>query len=240
MSCVQLSRRLSVIASFVSDGMVLADVGTDHGYVPIYLCESGRIPSAIAMDVRKGPLMRAEEHVRDAHLEDRIECRLSDGFDSLRPGEADSAVISGMGGLLICRILGRGVETVRSLKELILSPQSDPASVRRDVLRTGFVIDREAFIEDEGKYYPVLHCIPGKAETELLPEEAEFGPCLLREQNRTLYDYLRKMEKVYASIDRGLTAKEQESALSPQAKTRQQEIRKEMQTIASALKRYEK
>ena len=117
-----LSERLTCACSLVTDGLVLADIGTDHAFLPIERCRSGRTPSAIAADVRPGPLSRAEAHVREAQMEDRIECRLSDGFSAIRPGEVQTAVITGMGGLLICDILRRGAETVDSLQELILGP----------------------------------------------------------------------------------------------------------------------
>ena len=93
---MKLSDRLEMIASFVEHGNRLADIGTDHGYVPIYLVQTGRVPSALAMDVRKGPLLRAEEHIREAGLSGRIQTRLSDGLKKLAPGEADTVVIAGM------------------------------------------------------------------------------------------------------------------------------------------------
>ena len=77
---MKLSDRLEMIASFVEPGNRLADIGTDHGYVPIYLVQTGRVPSALAMDVRKGPLLRAEEHIREAGLSGRIQTRVSDGL----------------------------------------------------------------------------------------------------------------------------------------------------------------
>ena len=102
---VQLSGRLQAIADLVTCRTVLADVGTDHAHLPVWLCETGKIKSAIAMDVRRGPLLRAEESIRLAGLEDRIRLRLSDGLEQLRAGEADSIVIAGMGGILIRTIL---------------------------------------------------------------------------------------------------------------------------------------
>lgn len=151
-----LSERLTCACSLVTDGLVLADIGTDHAFLPIERCRSGRTPSAIAADVRPGPLSRAEAHVREAQMEDRIECRLSDGFSAIRPGEVQTAVITGMGGLLICDILRRGAETVDSLQELILGPQSEPADVRRCAAEMGFAIDREEMIEEDGKFYVLI------------------------------------------------------------------------------------
>ena len=105
---MQLSKRLSAVASLITEGSRLADIGTDHGYVPIALVENGSIPSAVAMDVNKGPLERAQEHIREKHLEDRIKTRLSDGVKALEEGEADAVLIAGMGGMLVIRILDAG------------------------------------------------------------------------------------------------------------------------------------
>ena len=128
---VKLSKRMERLADMVTGGGCLADVGTDHGYVPIYLCEKKRILSAVAMDVRRGPLERAEAHIREAGLEAYIETRLSDGLEGLRAGEAHTVLIAGMGGPLTVRILSDGQEKLEGAGELILQPQSEIAKVRR-------------------------------------------------------------------------------------------------------------
>ena len=83
---IRLSNRLSALASLVSKGHRLADIGTDHGYIPIYLCQTGIIPSAIAMDIGKGPLQQATAHIKQQGLSSRIRTRLSDGLTALQPG----------------------------------------------------------------------------------------------------------------------------------------------------------
>ena len=105
---MQLSKRLSAVAEFVTPGGCLVDVGTDHGYVPIALLEQQKISSAIAMDVNRGPLERAREHIAQYNMGDYIETRLSDGLHALRAGEGDSLLIAGMGGGLTVRILSEG------------------------------------------------------------------------------------------------------------------------------------
>ena len=114
---IQLSERLSAIASLVTEGSRLVDVGCDHGFLPISLVLSGRIPSALAMDVREGPLSRAREHVEEYGLQDRIRVRLSDGLSSFVPGEGDSLVIAGMGGHLMERILSEGRDVLGCFRE---------------------------------------------------------------------------------------------------------------------------
>ena len=111
---MQLSLRLSAIAGLVTRGNRLVDVGCDHGYLPVSLYLDGKIPGAIAMDVRKGPLSRAQEHISQYGLDAYIETRLSDGLEALKPGEGDTLVIAGMGGPLMERILTDGAEVRES------------------------------------------------------------------------------------------------------------------------------
>ena len=105
---MELSKRLQAVADLVSEGMTVADIGTDHGYIPVYLLNTGKSPKVIAMDVRKGPLKRAEEHLAELLEQGEAQTRLSDGMKELLPGEVQCAVIAGMGGGLVIRILQEG------------------------------------------------------------------------------------------------------------------------------------
>ncbi len=156
----KLSKRLKAAAAFVSKGSRVADIGTDHGFLPIYLIQSGRCRQAIAMDIRKGPLMRAQEHIAAAGLEAVIQTRLSDGMQELQVGEADSIVIAGMGGLTVLHILEGAKHLQKDVKELILEPQSDIAKVRKYVREHKMYIDKEDLVYESGKFYPVLHVVP--------------------------------------------------------------------------------
>ncbi len=153
----KLSIRLQAVADFVTPGSVVADIGTDHGFLPIYLVEKGICPRAVAMDIRQGPLERAREHIAAAGLNDRIQVRLSDGLNGLMQNEADSAVIAGMGGLTVIHILEQAQEKLADFKEMVLEPQSDPAKVRSYVREHRMWIDREDLVYESGKFYPVLH-----------------------------------------------------------------------------------
>ena len=105
---MELSKRLYAVAGLVTEGASVADIGTDHGYVPIYLVESGIASKVIALDVNQGPLHRARMHIVGHGLGDRIETRLSDGLAMIRPGEVETVIASGMGGPLTIRILQEG------------------------------------------------------------------------------------------------------------------------------------
>ncbi|MDE7311485.1 MAG: class I SAM-dependent methyltransferase [Eubacterium sp.] len=153
----KLSKRLQAVADFVASGSIVADIGTDHGFLPIYLVERGICPQAVAMDIRIGPLERAQEHIQAAGLADRIQVRLSDGMNGLGQQEADSAVIAGMGGLAVIHILEQAGERLADFKELALEPQSDLFKVRRYLREHRMYIDREALVYEAGKFYPILH-----------------------------------------------------------------------------------
>ena len=161
---MQISKRLKAVADMVTPGCRLADIGTDHAYIPIYLAQAEKISSAVAMDVNRGPLERAQEHIHSALLESVIETRLSDGLCALQPGEADDIVIAGMGGPLTVRILQEGESKLQKGCRLILQPQSDIREVRAYLEKTGCRIIREEIVCEEGKFYPMMKAVVGALE----------------------------------------------------------------------------
>ena len=187
---MQLSQRLSSVASMVTAGNCLADVGTDHGYVPIYLYERKIIPHAIAMDVNKGPLERAALHIAESGMKEAIETRLSDGLTALKPGEADSVVIAGMGGPLIIRILSAHPEITESLKELILQPQSEISEVRIWLYEQGYEIIEEHMVFEDGKYYPMFKAVKNPEAEKLTDLEYKYGKISVLGEPEVLRAYL--------------------------------------------------
>lgn len=186
---MRLSLRMRRLSRLVTDGYRLADVGTDHGYIPIALVREGRIPSAIAMDVNEGPLARAEEHIRRSGLSTYIETRLSDGLARLSSGEADTVLIAGMGGMLTVRILSEGAHCLDTVKELILQPQSDIHMVRKWLREHGFCILVEDILTEEGKYYPMLKAAHGQ-EREWSEAELYYGKTDVQKSPELLRLYL--------------------------------------------------
>ena len=199
---MELSKRLQAVASLVTAGYTLADIGTDHAYIPIYLVEQGKNASALAMDVNEGPLLKAKENIHSHGLSDLIETRLSNGFSALNCGEAESAVIAGMGGGLVIRILQEGQQVVASLRECILQPQSEMDKVRAFLLKEGFFFIEEDMVEEDGKYYPMMKVIPGKSKSTETWDEVElcYGKILLEKQNPTLKKYLEREIKIRREI----------------------------------------
>lgn len=150
------SKRLRAVADMVSPGYSLADIGTDHGFIPIDLVAAGTCPFALAMDINQGPLERARAHIREEGLEERIQTRLSDGLVGLEAGETDTILIAGMGGPLILRILQEESAKAVAAKELVLSPHSEWELVRRSLWADGFRITDEDMVYEDGKYYIIL------------------------------------------------------------------------------------
>ncbi len=227
----QISKRLAAVADYVTEGNRLVDVGTDHAYLPIYLLEEGRIPSALAADVRKNPLERAKENIAAHGLSDRIETHLSDGLKKINT-DYESLVLAGMGGRLIRDILAADLKKSASFREIILEPQSDLQALRAFLREKGFQIDCENMVLEEGKYYPILHVIKEKsalvdsAKKEKLTgkkktgekntgkkesgEEEEqllydrYGYHLIKEAHPVLLSYLEKEEKEKEKVLRHL------------------------------------
>lgn len=230
---MQLSKRLSAVASLITEGSRLADVGTDHGYVPIWLVKTGKIPSAVAMDVNKGPLLRAQEHIGTYGLEASVTTRLSDGLKALEPGEADSVLIAGMGGALTIRILSSARNHWDSVREWVLQPQSELGEVRKFLAREGFLITAEDMVEEDGKYYPMMRVIRGTSDYRT---EAEFlfGKQLLEEHNAVLLDYLNREKEKMEQVLEKVSAQPGEAAAK-----RAKELASYLETIREALEQYE-
>lgn len=217
---IKLSKRLQAIADMVTEGHTLADIGTDHGYIPIYLVQAGKIPWALAMDVNTGPLERAREHICRMNLADKIEVRLSDGFEALKRDEANCAVVAGMGGALMLRILREGADTIAGMKELILQPQSEIASVREEIRRMGFEIRDEDMVKEDGKYYPIMRIVPAQnkdvcvygdgtcIDQEHILIEDMFGPVLLKKKHPVLLEWIGREKNICEKILTKLPADE--------------------------------
>lgn len=197
---MKLSKRLETVASMVTKGNRAADVGCDHGFVPIFLVESGISPLAVAADVRPGPLSRVKEHIKEHRLEEKIQTRLSDGLANIKPGEADSLIMSGIGGILMMRLLQDEEQTAKSFKELILSPQSELFDVRRYLASNGYLIEYEHMLCDEGKYYFIFHVLVKKDEREWSEEEYRYGKDICKDDMKTFFAYLEKEERQYEQI----------------------------------------
>lgn len=235
---IHLSKRLTALANMVTDGNRLADIGTDHGYIPIYLCQTGKIPSALAMDIGKGPLQQAQTHIAEHGLSEQIKTRLSDGMAALQFGEADTILITGMGGGLVMKILSEGAEKLTGKEELILQPQSEIALVREFLRVRNFQILNEDMILEDGKYYPMMKVSQQKAaeQTKILPQEVAdaFGPVLLQKRHPVLKEWLERELRTTNSVIEQLSAQPDHERI----RNRMQQVNCKKTLILEALKNY--
>ena len=235
---IHLSKRLTALANMVTDGNRLADIGTDHGYIPIYLCQTGKIPSALAMDIGKGPLQQAQTHIAEHGLSEQIKTRLSDGMAALQFGEADTILIAGMGGGLVMKILSEGAEKLTGKEELILQPQSEIALVREFLRVRNFQILNEDMILEDGKYYPMMKVSQQKAaeQTKILPQEVAdgFGPVLLQKRHPVLKEWLERELRTTNSVIEQLSAQPDHERI----RNRMQQVNCKKTLILEALKNY--
>lgn len=150
---MSLRPRLKMAADMVRCGSSLADIGTDHGYLPAWLVKSGKCKSAVAADLRKSPLENAAETIRIYGVEDKVSLRLSDGLDCILPEEADDIVFAGMGGTLIAQLMERTEWLKDKSKRVIVQPMTHSENVREYLIKNGFEILFENACRDDGRDY---------------------------------------------------------------------------------------
>ena len=220
---MKLSPRLKAVASLVGNGYSVADIGTDHAYIPIYLVKNKISPYALAMDINDGPLKIAKTNVIEAGYEGIIEVRKSDGIINLALDEVDSIVVAGMGGNLIENILLGNLQVVNGLKECILQPQSEVRRLRSFLINNGFAFLNEDVVEDDGKFYFIMKVAPKGISSKCNKlvsykvkdtsgidkttgskiwslAELAFGKHLLVSKNEILRKYLLKEKNIKTSI----------------------------------------
>lgn len=209
---LELSPRLQLLADWVKPGARLADVGTDHAYLPVWLRLHGRVVSAIACDLREGPLARARETGRTWGA-DGIDYRLGSGLDIVSPGEADTIVIAGMGGENIAAILAKAPWTAEGGHTLLLQPQTRAEILRAFLADHGYAIRREALVEDRGTLYPVMEAAGG--EMALTLGQLYGGAGLLHDPlgERYIIEKIIRLQAAVAGLNRSGGGQEKGDAL---------------------------
>lgn len=199
-----MTPRLLEICGLVK-GKRIADVGTDHAYIPIYLMQTGVIDSAIAMDINVGPLTRAKENINKFLMQDKISTRLSDGLRELNSGEVDEVVIAGMGGILICDILEAGKRLWDDDIKFILQPMTAAEDLRKYLVQNGFVIEAESIAKEDNKLYQMMRVSRGK--TDVLKEvDYYINPILLIDAHPLVNELLDSRIYEFKKILKGLKA----------------------------------
>lgn len=200
-----LSNRLQGIAQMADKCEVIADIGTDHAYLPIYLVLNNICKRAIASDINRGPIEKAEKNIRYYELENKIDCRIGSGLNTLKAGEAEGVIIAGMGGNLIIDILRENDRIYSSSSYYLLTPAQHTEVLRKFLYENGYKILDEDLCYDEGKYYETIK-LSKKCEAKILEDDIyyEISPVLIRKKHSLLLNYINyKIEmnnKILASI----------------------------------------
>jgi tRNA (adenine22-N1)-methyltransferase len=192
---LKLSKRLQLIADYVTPGSRVADIGSDHAMLPVYLLQSGKSPSAIAGELNRGPFEAAKKQGADAGLSARLTVRQGDGLNVLQIGEADTVTIAGMGGSLMSEILeaGHGMSKLEGVKELVLQPNVGEEIVREWLLEHNWYLTAETILEEDGKIYEIMHAVR-TSDVQLKNVELYDGGFLkLEHPQTTLFKILKQM-----------------------------------------------
>ena len=204
-----ISKRLLCCASMVQPGSRVADIGTDHGYLGIYLLQSGAARHVIACDLRKDPLENARRNAKLFGVDGEMEFRLSDGLEKILPDEVDTVVMAGMGGDLIQKILSQCPWRKREGLQFILQPQSAGNVLRRWLCEDGFEIQREEPVQDGHFLYTVMDIRQGEP-APLTPGTEYASPALLASGSPLVGNYLARVENALQETVRGLTNAEKQ------------------------------
>lgn len=217
---MEIGKRLKMIASMVDNNSdCIADIGTDHGYIPVYLVKNSICKRAIASDINKGPLKKARINIEMESCENKIQCRLGAGLSTLKPSEADGIVIAGMGGNLIRDIIEDDKEIFKNLKFAVLQPAQNPEILRRYVYESGYKIIDEDICIDDGIFYEVIKVCYG---SENMPVDSifyEVSSILIQKKHPLIGKYIDlkidKYEKILNTISvESISAIKRKSELS--------------------------
>ncbi|QSX06829.1 SAM-dependent methyltransferase [Sedimentibacter sp. zth1] len=186
--------RLNAIVSLIDRCEVVADIGTDHGYVAEMLLNNDICNKVIASDINEGPLNSAINHLTQVELDDRTDFRLGSGMTILNEGEANVSVIAGMGGDLISKIVDDSLDIAKSLDYLIIQPMTNIDTIRKYLYDNGFSIDEEIIVKEYHFYYFILKVIK---KQEIIEDEIYYtvSKYLFDNKNLLLLEYLKKMYK---------------------------------------------
>lgn len=200
---MELSKRLKKIAEYVDKCGSIADIGTDHGYIPIYLVKEGICKKAIASDINKGPIEKAKVNVVFEGVSDKVKCLLGPGLNPLKVGEVDGVILAGMGGNLTRDILLNDMDKVKKYDFLILQPAQNPEVLREFLYKNNYEILDEDLIKDEGRFYELFKVKYNEASEKLVFEDEldyEVSPLLRKKNHPLLKEFLEEKIKMCEKI----------------------------------------
>lgn len=221
---VKLSDRLQVIADFITEGETMADIGTDHGFLPMYLWERKICPYVILSDINKGPLEKASENINTFCPENIFDIRLGSGIETLKNGEVDTIVVAGMGGLLITDILAADLNKTKSYKKFILQPRNAPEKLKKWLLDHDFIILDETLVRESKYIWEIILAMPSYQLEKLqqsdssialkgkdLVEEIEYelNPILFKKKDPLLVEYIKNKIRIEEQIVNNISRAEE-------------------------------
>ena len=207
---IKLSHRLQLIFDMIEKGETMADIGTDHGFLPMALWEAGICSKVILSDVNSGPLEKARDNMAKAGIPMEMDMRMGNGLDTIQPGEVTTIVIAGMGGVLMTEILGENLNKTHTFQKIILQPRNGQDKLRFWLVTHGFRIEKERLVMEKGKICEILLVIPdqGFISTDLPPNGHNYyripDPQKVPDRElmiRLLHKMIRKEEKIIYNID---------------------------------------
>lgn len=235
MNAEKLSNRLEAVAINIPAGARLADIGSDHAYLPCNVVKKGTVPFAIAGEVAEGPFRSAVEQVQSENLTDQISVRKGDGLEVVEPGEVDCITIAGMGGSLISTILEKGESKLEGVSRLILQPNVGGFAVRSWLINNGWELVNEEILKEDGKIYEILVADRGEPLKPYQDSNLEsgilFGPFLLKEKTAVFVEKwhaeLKNWERILKQLD--------EAVQNDDTASKRVELEKKIQMAKEAL-----
>ncbi len=230
MNAQQLSDRLTRVASYISSGAIVADIGSDHAYLPCFLVHQGIASKVIAGEVAKGPYDSALNHVKEEQLEQAITVRLANGLKAIHKEDGvDTITIAGMGGPLISSILEQGKDVLHTISRLILQPNIHAKAIREWALLNTWVIVAEEIVKEDEKIYEIL--VLEKGLMTLSDSELLLGPFLLKERNHVFQEKWNKEAREWKRILQALKSAE----LSTEVHLKKEEVEYRLTLVKEVL-----
>ena len=201
----RLSSRLEEVAKMVPEGAYIADIGSDHAFLPISLIQRGKISYAQAVENKMGPFVRMKGNIEDAGLSSHIQCTLADGLDALSE-EANTLTVCGIGGLLTCQILEKDPSKLIPIKTIICDPHRDLVAVRKRVTALGYYIADEAIVYENKIYYSIIRFEKGTPEVPYNARDLYFGPVNRKKKTPLYLEWIAATRKtVSAQLNKNLS-----------------------------------
>lgn len=230
MNAQKLSKRLEMVASFVPTGAIVADIGSDHAYLPCYLVHKGIASRAIAGEVVKGPYESAVRQVRSEGLTEKITVRMADGLKAIEESDKVSAVtIAGMGGPLIVSILEKHPQALKTVTRLILQPNIHAKAIREWAIEHNWAIQDEVILEEDGKVYEIV--VLQRGQMNLTEAEILLGPKLMVTKSDV---FKNKWSREIANWQRVQQAIEK-AETTPENKAKHEELTHLIQLVEEAI-----